>query len=384
MPGGIKRLWSSGVAGHPASLRRQIELCNQVAIFGAVGTLPYQFFYAFHGLSGYLGVFSSNLVFISLYLVVLSLNHRGRYNFARNLLLTNAVVQVFVVTYFVGEGAGVHLFYFSLAAVLVFLIRNLRVWLYSFIMLGFGVLYTTAQFLFTEDRVPEPVPSPWIDILYAISVTGVMIMSGAFLYLFRKSIDQAEDDLKTSNQHLQTLSTTDSLTGLANRRALDATLDREWARLSRHPVPLSVMMCDVDHFKLFNDFHGHDGGDQCLKQIADVLRQSLSRPSDFVARYGGEEFALILPGTDAEGAKHIAEQLRRSVEELGLPHRGLGMSANVTISIGLSSADQFLSEGPDRLFKSADEALYLAKDQGRNRVVYVPLSKAVSSGKVGS
>ena len=384
MSGGVKRLWSSGVAGLPVSLRRQIELCNQIAIFGAVGTLPYQFFYAIHDFSSYTGVFSSNLIFISLYLLVLSLNHRGRYSLARNLLLVNASVQLFVVTYFVGAAVGVHLFYFSLAAVLVFLIRNLRVWLYAFIMFGFGVLYTIAQFLFTEDQVPEPIPPPWAGVMYTVSVTGVLIMSGAFLYLFRKSIDQAEDDLKTSNQHLQTLSTTDSLTGLANRRALDATLDREWARLSRQPVPLSVMMCDVDHFKLFNDFHGHDGGDQCLKQIANVMRQTLSRPSDFVARYGGEEFALILPGTDAEGAEHIAEQIRRSVEELGLPHRGLGMSANVTISIGLSSADRFLSEGPDRLFKSADEALYLAKDQGRNRVVYLPLVKAASSGKAGS
>ncbi len=196
----LRRLWSPGVAGNPVSLRRQIELCNQVGLFGAGATIPYQFFYFFYDITLYLGVFLANLVFIAAYLLVLRLNHRGWYNAARNLLLVNACSQLFVVTAFISAGAGVHLFYFTLAAILVFLFQRLHIFLYVTIMTAFGTLYVAAHFLFPQDSVAAPVPSPWIDFMYAGSVAGVLTLSGAFLYLFRKSIDHAENELTENNR----------------------------------------------------------------------------------------------------------------------------------------------------------------------------------------
>lgn len=379
----VRRLWSPGVAGNPVSLRRQIELCNQVGLFGAAATIPYQFFYFFYDFALYRGVFLVNLVFIAAYLLVLLINHRGWYNTARNLLLVNACSQLFVVTFFISAGAGVHLFYFTLAAILVFLFQYLHVLLYVAIMTAFGSLYVAAHFLFPQGSVPAPVPSPWIDIMYAGSVAGVLTLSGIFLYLFRKNIDQAENDLMINNRYLETLSCTDPLTGLANRRGLDETLEREWARLSRHPGPLSVIMCDVDHFKLFNDRYGHDGGDRCLQQIATALRGIVSRPSDLVARYGGEEFALVLPGTDAEGARFLGETVREVVRGLAIPNADVGTGCCVTISVGVTSIDHFRSDGATCLLKRADEALYQAKENGRNQVVFLSYNSPRSSGSGG-
>lgn len=379
----IKRLWSLGIAGSSVRLRRQIELCNQVALFGIVATVPYQVFYFFYDFSLYRGVFVANLIFMTVYLVVLLLNHNGRYRIARNMLLLNACSQLFFVTFFISADAGVHLFYFTLASILVFLFQSLHLLKYIAIMATLGMLYITAHFLFSQEVAVAPVPSPWIEIMYAGSVVGVLILSGVFLYLFRQHIDQTEDELTRNNDYLEALSTTDPLTGLANRRVLDETLEREWARLSRLPGALSAIMCDVDHFKLFNDRYGHASGDRCLQQIAVAMKGVLYRPSDLVVRYGGEEFALILPGTDKEGARYLGEKLREAVERLCIPNEGVSADACVTISVGVSSLDHFHSEGPGRLLKSADLALYQAKFNGRNQVVFLPYyspHSIVSSG----
>lgn len=380
----MKRLWSLGVAGNPGSLRRQIELCNQVALFGTAATVPYQLFYVLYDFTLYQGVFLANLVFIAAYVLVLPLNSKGWYGAARNLLLINACSQLFVVTFYISAAAGVHLFYFTLASILVFLFRNLHALLYYGIMALFGGLYLTAHFLFPQGSVIAPVPSPWIEFMYAGSVAGVLTLSGLFLYLFRKSIDQAEEELIVNNRDLALLSNTDQLTGLANRRALDEALECEWSRLSRHPLPLSVLMCDVDHFKMFNDRYGHDGGDQRLQSIARALQDTVSRPSDLVARYGGEEFALVLPGTDSEGGHQLAEKIREAVASLAIPNEDVSAGSCVTISVGVTCIDHFRSDRAECLLKRADEALYQAKANGRNQVVFLPYASARSSGKGGS
>ncbi|MBZ5487266.1 diguanylate cyclase [Halomonas aquamarina] len=372
----IKRSWSPGVAGNPSRLRRKIELCNQVGLFGAIATTPYQLFYFFYDFALYRGVFLFNLLFMTVYLVVLLLNHWRWHRAARNVLLVNVCSQLFVVTFFISAGAGVHLFYFTIASILVFLFKRLRVTTYVPMMVLLGVLYLSAHFLFSPGSVPAPVPSPWIDIMYAGSVTGALALLGVFLYLFRKQIDQAEDELTRTNQHLETLSNTDPLTGLANRRVLDETLAQEWARLARWPGALCVIMCDVDHFKLFNDHYGHDGGDRCLREITAALQGVLSRPSDLLVRYGGEEFAVVLPGTDQAGSRYIGEKLRQAVEGLNIPNEKSVTAACVTISVGVSGIDHFSPDlnrhGVDHLLKRADQALYQAKAGGRNRMVFLP------------
>lgn len=380
----IRPLWSPGVSGHTARRRRRIELCNQLGLFGAVATVPYQLFYCLYEFALYQGVFFANLMFMAGYLTVLPLNHRRQHTLASHLLLANAALQLFVVTWFIGTDAGVNLYYFTLASILPFLHQHLRPWIYALVMASFGGLYALSRALFTSDQVPAPVPSPWGDIMYAASITGALTLMGVSLYLFHRQIDQAEEELMLSNEYLETLSNTDPLTGLANRRALDAALQREWSRHVRHRAPLSVIMFDVDHFKRFNDRYGHAAGDRCLQQIAAAAKEVVSRPSDVLVRYGGEEFALVLPGTASDGARQLGERLCRSVEALQLPDASAQEGAWVTVSAGVASVDTITPEvhvhGVERLVKCADEALYMAKAGGRNQTAYQPYLRSSSPG----
>ena len=157
----------------------------------------------------------------------------------------------------------------------------------------------------------------------------------------------------------------DGLTGLANRREFDAVLERECG--SRREVNLALLMIDIDHFKPYNDRFGHQRGDDCLRQVAEVLRAAAHRPTDLVARYGGEEFACILPDTTLEGARAVAERVRRKVESLQLGHPDNVKDA-VTVSIGVSAVDGGRSVAPEDLLGEADRQLYRAKREGRNRV----------------
>jgi len=166
-----------------------------------------------------------------------------------------------------------------------------------------------------------------------------------------------------AEQGLETLAATDSLTGLANRRRLDQVLRQEWARAQRSRKPLAVLMVDVDHFKAFNQRHGHAGGDHALREVAKTIEACIRRPADLAARYGGEEFQVVLPETDLAGAQLLAERIRASVEALA-PFADDAHSVTVSIGIGLSGTQHDLAG----VLGAADEALYRAKANGRNRV----------------
>jgi len=153
-----------------------------------------------------------------------------------------------------------------------------------------------------------------------------------------------------------------------NRRYFDEKLPTEWKRLQRIPSPLSVIMCDVDCFKSYNDTYGHQAGDECLRMIADAISDTLKRPADCVARYGGEEFVIILPYTPAKGAAKVAEAIRNKIKELNIPHSNSLVSSVVTVSMGVAGAIPTREENPILLIEAADQALYLAKSQGRDRV----------------
>ena len=174
--------------------------------------------------------------------------------------------------------------------------------------------------------------------------------------------------LNRANKELNHLSTTDALTGLANRRAFNQALDYEWRRACRNPGPLSLIVLDIDYFKQFNDTHSHSSNDECLARVGSLLGDVCRRPGDLVARYGGEEFAIVLPGATVEGAWAIAEAVRQQVQELALPHTGSAISEHLTVSFGVASTVPVPSENPDLLFLMADKALYKAKSNGRDRV----------------
>jgi diguanylate cyclase (GGDEF)-like protein len=169
-----------------------------------------------------------------------------------------------------------------------------------------------------------------------------------------------------AEQELALLAATDALTGVANRRTLDQTLRHEWFRAQRSGKPLSVLMVDADHFKAFNDRHGHQGGDDALRAVAKVICANVRRPADLVARYGGEEFSVILAETDNAGARQIAEKIRVAVEQMPLV---AGAETPITVSIGISTWTTEKEISLEQLLFMADKALYQAKEGGRNRVV---------------
>jgi diguanylate cyclase (GGDEF)-like protein len=184
------------------------------------------------------------------------------------------------------------------------------------------------------------------------------------------SAKRTEAALQATNEQLDRLARTDSLTGLMNRRAFDDVLVREFLRSLRANEPISVMLCDVDHFKRYNDSYGHQQGDQCLKDVAGRLKHILRRPADIAARYGGEEFVVLLPNTDAAGARAVAEAFRQAVRGLNIPHRGSD-HRRVTISIGVASSPGPAIDSAAILLRRADEALYRSKADGRDRVTDV-------------
>jgi diguanylate cyclase (GGDEF)-like protein len=176
-----------------------------------------------------------------------------------------------------------------------------------------------------------------------------------------------ERALTASNRRLLQLSVVDAVTGIANRRGFDQTLDREWRSAARQRVDVALLMIDVDFFKPYNDRLGHLAGDQCLRSIAEALSRGLKRPDDFLARYGGEEFSVILPRTDAAGAGVVAERMRSGIEELGIGHPASPVADHITISQGVACMPPKRGAAPSILVAMADEALYEAKGSGRNR-----------------
>ncbi len=175
--------------------------------------------------------------------------------------------------------------------------------------------------------------------------------------------------LKQQGDQLRRWSMLDGLTGLTNRRAFDLAFDQEWARAAKNGDLLGLVLCDIDYFKQFNDVYGHPTGDACLQSVAAVLRDGASSPRAVAARYGGEEFALLLPGIAAADAAQVAEGLRAAVSALDLPHAGSHVSSHVTLSFGVATHTPLPGTRPGVLVRAADEALYQAKHEGRNRVV---------------
>ena len=221
--------------------------------------------------------------------------------------------------------------------------------------------------VFTEARV---------EIIKLLAAQASVAIENARLYeqlqehshTLEDKVAERTVELEQLNQELLLKADRDSLTGVANRRRGDAHLQETWRRLRRERLPLSVIMLDVDHFKLFNDNYGHQMGDDCLKKVAARLDEKMHRPADMVSRYGGEEFMLILPNTDEEGAALVGEQVRHAVEDLAIEHAHSTSGNTVTVSVGIATVIPDGESSIKTLVLAADQALYQAKHAGRNRV----------------
>ncbi|MFM7426091.1 MAG: GGDEF domain-containing protein [Elainella sp.] len=193
----------------------------------------------------------------------------------------------------------------------------------------------------------------------------------ALLNQVSQQLAQLEDHIQTQAQTIEQLrqeSRTDSLTGLANRRAYDEKLQAEWTRAMRTGQPLALISLDVDHFKRYNDCYGHIQGDRCLQEVALVLREAVQRGGDLACRVGGEEFMIVLPGATAHTAKALAEKIRLGLAAKALRHEQNEAAPSVTLSIGVGHIVPHPAAHPDLLYQAVDRALYRAKQQGRNQI----------------
>jgi diguanylate cyclase (GGDEF)-like protein len=179
---------------------------------------------------------------------------------------------------------------------------------------------------------------------------------------------KAEDKILKLQEELETLSYKDSLTGVANRRMLDALLDVEWAKSRASRLPISLILVDIDFFKQYNDHYGHRAGDECLKRVAHVLDTAAGRSRDLCARLGGEEFVLVLPETDAAVALQVAERCRKLLTREGIPHAQSHVASSVTVSMGLGTVVPDPQDELSEFFELVDRRLYQAKANGRNRI----------------
>jgi len=233
----------------------------------------------------------------------------------------------------------------------------------------FPLEMTVSEIMFAEHRIYTVVMR---DISERKAAEEQLLENIEELQATQEALATANNQLLGANTELSRMVQIDGLTGVANRRAFDQTLESEWLRAARQQHGLSLLMIDVDYFKRFNDGYGHQMGDECLKQVARLLKSAVARPSDFVARYGGEEFVIILPETEAAGALEVGERVRAAVEHAAIPHAFAEGRDHVTISIGAATLQSLHGVPASILVSAADQALYQAKASGRNRVVSAP------------
>lgn len=184
----------------------------------------------------------------------------------------------------------------------------------------------------------------------------------------QRTVEKRSQQLEKANKALREMADGDPLTGIANHRSFQDNLRLQWRRTARSRLPLTLLMIDVDGIKHYNESRGHQAGDECLREIAQVLRTKLQRPGDLVARYGGDEFSVMLAETDAAGGLAVAERIRLAVEEMDLASGPEASGRKITVSVGVATIVPSPQEHPTSLIAAADRALSVAKRSGRNRV----------------
>jgi diguanylate cyclase (GGDEF)-like protein len=212
----------------------------------------------------------------------------------------------------------------------------------------------------------------WPNVFLYVGVPLLICAVGGYFMEYAERRSFLQERLLEIQDHqldgLNKLARIDALSGLANRRHLDESLRREWERARREQHSLAIVFLDIDYFKRYNDHYGHTAGDRCLALIGSILGMALHRPADLAARYGGEEFMLVLPNTDVEGARLVAERISATLDDMALPHPGSPASAHVTISIGIAACIPERDSDPRMLVDAADIALYESKAAGRHRI----------------
>lgn len=244
---------------------------------------------------------------------------------------------------------------------------------FLFIFISLGIIFTIGAFLFMHHLILKPIhrlrkQMHWIIRNKKFRPIHQLSQTSDEFADLTKHFNSLIQHVIQQNKSLESLSLTDPLTMLQNRRSLDQFITTLGGLVQREEKNISILMIDIDHFKLYNDTYGHVQGDEVIKKVAQIIIHNANRLSDFVARYGGEEFVMIFPNTSMQGAYAIAQSIRQDIESYKMPHKSSPTSKNITVSIGVSSTlvgnkDQIL-----KLLEDADDALYHAKSDGRNKV----------------
>ncbi|EAW30469.1 diguanylate cyclase (GGDEF domain) [marine gamma proteobacterium HTCC2143] len=299
----------------------------------------------------FLLIFLGNAVYLS---------RLGSSDIAAGVLISTLTVALFVSGYNTGGFAGPIPIISPLIPIAAFLLLSLRAGFLSLMVVSLILLVLLTLHL--SAKIPDNLSAEtnlmvvrYVAVTLTVLITG--LVASAFVNSHRKLLSKVGLSAHT-----------DYLTGIANRRSVSLEFAKETARARRNGSWISTLMIDVDHFKRFNDINGHAEGDECLKRVANVLKNAVARPADLLGRYGGEEFIVVLIETDPLGAAKVAETLRAEVQAQNIPYED-GKSAVVTVSIGSFSSSDSGTQREDVLIKHADLALYKAKKAGRNRVV---------------
>ena len=243
-----------------------------------------------------------------------------------------------------------------------------------FLGLRFGLGASLAAFLVLAHIVIGLIVGlPMRELLYMTAILGAATVIGAVSsYNWERTMRKAFIEQRMLNE----LAQRDGLTGLYNRRIFDDYIQRVWRQARRDQVTVEIIFIDIDHFKVYNDLHGHQAGDDCLRKVALSISRAAKRPFDFSARYGGEEFVLVLYGPPDDYARTLPEQLRQEIIELAIRHEGSHVAPTITVSVGVALADPSSGRSLTGAIQAADEALYEAKQRGRNRVIFKDASES--------
>lgn len=301
-----------------------------------------------------------NIFSVGIYATALLLNKRRAYVAVMIIGMVEVIVHAWVATAILGWSSGFHIYVLTLVPLVYFFDPwrlELRVAASVFVAAMYVALAWTAGRVFPDDPRPFVLWFRYGNLLFGATILSLLS------FFYGKAIGRVQRELQIQNVQLDMLARKDALTGIANRREAQATLELQQIRLARDGGSFGIALIDLDHFKRINDTYGHDHGDLVLKKAADSFRSSL-RGDDFLARWGGEEFLAILPRADLKGTLVAAEKMRLALEDI---HQSVPMKRAVTCTIGISvcTAESRLSS----VLKDADDALYRGKECGRNRVV---------------
>ena len=363
---GIERLVSLGTQPPNDPKHNQIvRLINKICLFVILVITPHMLLTLYFRSA--LATLVQVAAILALVLTVF-LNSRHYFHLARAMTLLIGNLHIFNMVLMLGLGSGVHYYYSAAIIAPLFFYTSKEFKFIIFFASLSTLLALLIQALGADIHPIVKAPDTLITFFFYFSVFGSQATVFVFVLHFYNESRRFEKALQAVNSKLLKLSKTDPLTQLPNRRSFDANLDREWGKGIRSRNPMAVIMMDVDHFKLFNDYYGHQEGDHCLAGIAGVLLRDVREYIDYPARYGGEEFIILMTNTNLDDACAVAERIRKKILDLAIPHHLNPHDRLVTCSLGVAGRVPDHASNPQELIREADKALYKAKENGRNMV----------------